>query len=135
MATIAYDMLLDGSIRNAFMHNIHVFNAVSKSALLGGLPVHWSELSLAPLVGIAYVVFSWNATLLWNKPFGPHQFIYFFFDTTVPGYGASIALLALLFALILFFVLFCTSELLLHCGLTVAWPRALALSGFCVPSS
>ena len=66
-----------------------------------------------------------HATPLRNKPFGPHQFIYFFFDTTVPGYGASIALLTLLFALILFFVLLST----------VAWPRALALSGFCVPPS
>ena len=113
MTRVTNGMLLDGSIRNVFMHNINVFYAVSESALLGGLPVRWSELSLAPLVGFAYVIFSWNATLLWNKPFGP-QFIYFFFDTTVPGYGASIALLALLFALILFFALFYTSELLLH---------------------
>lgn len=94
------------------MHNINVLYAVTETALLGGLPVRLSELSLAPLVGIAYVIFSWNMTMVWNKPQGP-QFIYFFLDTTLPGYQPTIALLGLMSALFLFFLLFCASGSLL----------------------
>ncbi|KAL7570044.1 hypothetical protein ACA910_017083 [Epithemia clementina (nom. ined.)] len=100
------------SWRNVFMHNINVFYALTETALLGGLPVRWSDISLAPLVGLCYVIFSWNMTMVWNKPHGP-QFIYYFFDTTLPGYQTTISLLVLLVALLLFFVLFCASESLL----------------------
>ena len=96
-----------------FVHNISVFYCVSECALLGGLPVRWTELSFSPLVGIVYVIFSWNMTMNWNKECGP-QFIYFFFDTTIPGYGTSYALLALLAALVLFFALFCSCNSILQ---------------------
>ena len=46
---------------------MNVFFAVTESALLGGLPVRWSEISLAPLVGCAYVMFTWSMSMSWNK--------------------------------------------------------------------
>ena len=116
------------------MHNMNVFFAVTESALLGGLPVRWSEISLAPLVGCAYVIFTWSMSMSWNKrEHGPQvrhgiavgtekslmfnrlqncffQFIYFFFDTTLPGFAPSIALLALMIALLIFFVIFASCE-------------------------
>mmetsp|Transcript_21304 Transcript_21304/g.27514 ORF Transcript_21304/g.27514 Transcript_21304/m.27514 type:complete len:317 (+) Transcript_21304:273-1223(+) len=101
------------TVRNIFMHNINVFFAVSESALLGGLPVRWTEISLAPLFAIAYVVFTWNMTTSWNKREHGVQFIYFFFDTTLPGYTCTIALVALMGALLIFFVIFCSCEKLL----------------------
>uniref|UniRef100_A0A7S2YHD4 Uncharacterized protein n=1 Tax=Entomoneis paludosa TaxID=265537 RepID=A0A7S2YHD4_9STRA len=101
------------SVRNIFMHNLNAFFALSESGLLGGPPVRFTDISLAPLVGIAYVVFTWNMSMSWNKPEHGPQFIYFFFDTTLPGYTASIALIGLLVALITFFVIFSSCEHLL----------------------
>lgn len=103
------------SMRNIFMHNINALFTLSEVAILGGTPVRWSDVSLAPLVGICYVIFSWNMNMSWNESkYGP-QYIYFFFDTTLPGYIPSVSLIGLLIALILFFVLFCICEsLLIH---------------------
>lgn len=95
------------------MHNINVLYAITESVYLGGLPVRLSEVSLAPLVGVAYVLFTWNMTRMWAEPQHGPQFIYFFFDTTIPGYQPTIALLALLVTMLLFFFLFCASERLL----------------------
>jgi hypothetical protein len=59
------------------VHNGNVLLALTEISLTGGLPVRWSEVSLGPLLGIAYVVFSWNMTDKLNtKQHGP-QFIHF----------------------------------------------------------
>ena len=103
-----------GSGRNCIMHNMNVIFALTESCLLSGLPVRWSEVATAPLWGCLYVLFSWNMTMQLNdKEHGP-QFIYFFFDTTVPGYTCSIALLVLLMVLLAFYAAFCTTEIVLN---------------------
>lgn len=95
------------SFRNLMMHNANSFYVLVEVALLGGLPVRFSEVSLAPLFGITYVIFSWSMSRpgLWTDAKHGPQFIYFFFDTTL-GKFSSVALLVLLCALLLFYVLF-----------------------------
>ena len=100
-------------VRNIFMHNLNVVFALSESALLGALPVRWSDVSLGPLVGCAYVIFSWMMVNSWNEPKYGCQFIYFFFDTTLPGYTHSIVLFALLSVLIIFYAMFASTEMAL----------------------
>lgn len=103
-----------GSLRNILMHNMNVFMAVTECFLLSGMPVRWSDCSLAPLWGCLYVVFSWFISLSWaSKEDGPH-FLYFFFDTTVPGLTPSLALLFLLIFLLTFYAFFCSAEELIH---------------------
>jgi len=95
------------SLRNKMMHNANVLLALTESCLLSGLPVRWSDAALAPLWGVLYVLFSWSMTHRWNDPVqhGP-QFIYWFFDTTLPGYAVTKALAALLLALMAFYGIF-----------------------------
>ena len=89
---------------------MNVLFALSESFLMGGLGVQWSHFCFGPLVGTGYVLFSWAMTAQWNKPeYGP-QFIYFFFDTTLPGYTTTIALLALLTVLTVFYGIFCACD-------------------------
>jgi hypothetical protein len=100
------------TLRNILMHNMNVVMATTEIALLGGLPVQWSHVSLAPLVGCAYVVWSWNVTHIWNSPEHGPQFIYFFLDTTL-GSTASLALVALLVVLIIFYSIMVAAESIL----------------------
>lgn len=99
------------NLRNCMMHNANVLFALSEAALLGGVPVRWSDVSFSLLVGIAYLVFSWQMSCSWAnaEKVGP-QFLYFFFDTTLPGYSSSIAILALMAVLLLFHGLFVVAE-------------------------
>jgi hypothetical protein len=101
-------------LRNKLMHNANVMMSLTEAALLGGLPVHWKHVSIGPLVGVAYILFTWAMSTSWNdtSKVGP-QFIYFFFDTTLPGYTPTIALLVLLFVLMLFFSFFAACDFLL----------------------
>ena len=99
--------------RNRLMHNANVFMALVETALLGGLPVHGSHVAVGPLVGCMYVLFSWSMTLQWNPSQGP-QFIYFFMDTTLPGYAPSVALVALLLVMMVFYAFFCWASALLR---------------------
>jgi hypothetical protein len=101
------------SIRNILMHNCNVLVALTESYLLSGLPVRWSEATVAPLWGCIYVIFSWNMVYAWNERRHGPQFIYFFLDTTLPGYTCSIALVALLVVLLTFYAVFCTAHDLL----------------------
>ena len=97
--------------RNKLMHNINVVFAMTETSMLGGMPVMWQHVSFAPLVGSAYIIFSWLIQNKWTKDHaknGP-QFIYYFFDTTLPKM-ASIALLALLFVLMVFYAAFVVME-------------------------
>jgi hypothetical protein len=100
------------TLRNILMHNMNVVMATTEIALLGGLPVQWSHVSLAPLVGCAYVVWSWNVPHIWNAPEHGPQFIYFFLDTTL-GSTASLALVALLVVLMIFYSLMVAAESIL----------------------
>lgn len=101
-------------IRNMLMHNANVVMSLTEAALLGGLPVRWSHVSIGPVVGIAYILFTWAMSTSWNDTakVGP-QFIYFFFDTTLPGYTSTIALLVLLVVLMMFYAFFASCDLLL----------------------
>jgi hypothetical protein len=101
------------SLRNVMMHNVNSVYAVTELALTGGLPVRCNELSLLPLYGVVYVIFSWSMTMSWNEPSAGPQFIYFFFDTTLPGYKPTLALLALLSALLVIFGILCMCEQIL----------------------
>jgi hypothetical protein len=110
--------------RTLLMHNGNVLLALTEIALTGGLPVRWSEVSLAPLLGISYVFFTWHMMDKWNdKEHGP-QFIYFFFDTTL-GATTSYALVALLVVLLIFYMLFVSVELILA-YMDGGWPFHVA---------
>jgi len=104
--------------RNVMMHNMNSVFALTEMALLGGLPVHWPYVSVPPLVGCAYVIFSWLvAGALANQPGqdGP-QFLYNFLDTTL-GKTYSIAIVFLAIAMMIFFAIFATAgELLKFIG-------------------
>jgi hypothetical protein len=98
--------------RTLLWHNANVFMALSEAALMGGIPVHFAHIGMAPLFGLAYVLFTWSMIHQWAEPkYGP-QFIYFFFDTTL-GRTTSIALLVLLAILMIFYSLFSVVELVL----------------------
>ena len=100
--------------RNVMMHNMNALFALSEIALMGGVGVRWSHFAVSPLIGIAYVCGSWLMVWNWNKPeYGP-QYIYWFFDTTLPGYTTTIALLTLLAVLMVFFGIFCTCDQILE---------------------
>lgn len=93
-------------IKTLLKHNANVAFAVIEISLLSGMPIRIQDLPLAPLVGCLYVLFSWRMVRQWVKPqYGP-QFIYFFLDTTLPGYATSIAILGLLFVLMVSYAIF-----------------------------
>lgn len=102
------------SVRNILMHNMNVLMAVTECFFLSGMPVRWSDCSLAPLWGCVYVVFAWSISTSWVRREDGPQFLYFFFDTTVPGFTPSIALVFLLIVLLTFYGLFCSAEELTH---------------------
>jgi hypothetical protein len=95
------------SWRNKLMHNGNVLFAVLEVAVLGGLPLRWSHFTLAPIVGCVYVVFSWCMVTSWNTPDHGPQFIYFFFDTTLPGNTPTFVLLVLALVMTIFYAIFC----------------------------
>ncbi len=94
-----------GSFRNQMQHNINSVYALSEMALLGGLPLKFSHLSLPCLVGSLYILFSWFSCRSYARPeYGP-QYLYWFMDPTL-GNTTTLALVALLSSLILSFVIF-----------------------------
>lgn len=101
------------SMRNFMMHNMNVVFALTESCLLSGLPVRWSHAALAALWGSLYVLFTWFMIHRWNDPRHGPQFIYFFFDTTLPGYTATKVLALLLTILMVYFGIFCVQNALL----------------------
>lgn len=87
------------------MHNACIFMILIEVAILGNIPIELNHFPVAPLFGIAYVLFAWYMADKWRpKEDGP-QFLYFFLDTTL-GKATSISLLVLLFVLITFYVMF-----------------------------
>jgi hypothetical protein len=96
-------------------HNINTIITLSEVAILGGLPVRYSDFSVALALGVIYVLFTWSMMHRWNKDAGP-QFIYHFFDTT-QGIYTSVYIIILLVVLISFYTLFCgLHQLLDHLG-------------------
>lgn len=84
-------------------HNVNVIMVLMEVCLLGGMPIRARHVSVAPALGIVYVLFTWFMVPRWSNE-GP-QFIYFFLDTTL-GSTTSIALLILMVVLIVFYGLF-----------------------------
>lgn len=101
------------SWRNRMMHNANVVFALSEACIWSGLPVRWQDAAYAPLWGVLYVLFSWSMIHQWNDAKHGPQFIYFFFDTTLPGYTVTKILFLLLVVLMLFFAIFCSAKALL----------------------
>jgi len=85
-------------------HNANVIMSLIEVGLLGGLPVRFADMALAPLFGVLYIIFSWSFRFNW-VPSGEPQFVYFFLDTTL-GRTSTIALLFLLGILALFYAFF-----------------------------
>jgi hypothetical protein len=100
--------------RNQLQHNFNSIFSLVEVALLGGINVNFMHLSLATMVGIIYILFSWvmAVTYYGNKEVGP-QYIYWFFDTTL-GKTTTIALISLLVALTTFFGIFAGLERLIE---------------------
>jgi hypothetical protein len=82
--------------RTLMMHNANIFFSLTEVALLGGIPVRFADIALAPLFGLVYVIFTWSTRKAWApvEKEGP-QFLYHFMDTTV-GLATTIALVVLL---------------------------------------
>lgn len=92
--------------RNQLQHNLNSISVLAEATILGGPPVKFSHLSMAFLMGVVYISFTWTMAVVYfgNKKVGP-QYIYWFFDTTL-GKTATIAIVALTAALTFFFVVF-----------------------------
>jgi hypothetical protein len=86
-------------------------------------------MSLLPLYGIIYVLFTWSMAMSWNDPSAGPQFLYFFFDTTLPGLAPTIVLAALLAVLLASFGVFYACEYLLA---SIGGGSLLGHLAFCV---
>lgn len=87
--------------------------AFMEVALLGGLPVHMRHISLPILFGVTYIFFTWAIRNVWN-PKGGSAFLYFFLDTTLGAKATTVAIFALLAALVLFYSIFSGIEQVLQ---------------------
>lgn len=85
-------------------HNANVFLSLLEVGILGGLKLRFIDIAVAPLFGIAYVLFAWSIRFRWH-PSGAPQFPYFFLDTTL-GKTTSIALIGLVTVLLICYVVF-----------------------------
>ena len=118
------------SWRNVMMHNMNVLFALMEAALLGGVKVRWNHFAYAPLVGSLYVIFSWAMVMQWNPKNGA-QYIYFFMDTTLPGYTSTIAILILLTVLTIFYGIFCFGDVLLSVSGPTIWTHLTYVAAIC----
>mgnify|MGYP004076701403 CR=1 FL=1 len=99
-------------------HNANVVFVIAEVALVGGVPVETGHVAFAPLWGVLYILFAWWMAPRWDpshpKRYGA-QYMYFFFDTTLPGYAPTISMAALLLVLLVFHALFSmVDEALVH---------------------
>jgi hypothetical protein len=101
--------------RNQMQHNLNSVFALSEVALLGGINLNFRHLPLATFVGIVYILFTWVMAVLYygdRHTTGP-QYLYWFQDTTL-GKTTTLAMLALLIALTMFFGIFAGIEMLIE---------------------
>jgi hypothetical protein len=102
-------------LRNKLMHNGNAMMALAELCCLGSVPVVLQHVSFAPLYGLIYVLFSWNINDCINRTSDVGvQYLYFFFDTTVPGYFCSVALVALLSVMLFFYMIFASADVILQ---------------------
>lgn len=95
-----------GNFRNQMQHNANSIYALTEMALLGGLPIKLSHISLPCLVGCTYILFTWaNCRCYGNQPEDGPQYLYWFMDPTL-GRTTSIALVTLVGVLCLSFGIF-----------------------------
>merc|ERR1712165_521675 len=85
-------------------HNANIFMSLLEVGILGGMKLRFTDIALAPLFGLTYVLFTWSIKHRW-LPSGDPQFPYFFLDTTV-GKTTSYALVCLLIVLLVFYCIF-----------------------------
>lgn len=85
-------------------HNANIIFSLIEMGLLGSYTVRFTDMAVAPLFGLCYVLFAWSMKHVWLES-GEPQFLYFFLDTTL-GKGSTIALFALLVVLMLFYAIF-----------------------------
>lgn len=97
------------AFRNQMQHNLNSVFALSEMALFGGLPIQFSHISFSCFVGAVYIVFTWLTCYVFAAPEMGPQYLYWFMDPT-RGKSSTFALVALLFVLILSFVIFCAIE-------------------------
>lgn len=85
-------------VRNQLQHNANSIMSLMEVTLLSGTPIAFSHLSMATVIGCAYVFLTWVTGKFYfgNAEIGP-QYIYWFMDTTV-GKNTTIALACLAFA-------------------------------------
>lgn len=116
--------------RNQLQHNANAIFALLEVTLLGGLSVEFSHLSMASLLGFSYLVFTWFMSVFYfgSKTVGP-QYLYWFLDTTLEE-TTTMAVMALFFALVLFFGVFSVviGTLLGTSGADNALPASLPLN-------
>ena len=101
--------------RALLMHNANVIMVLTEVSLMGGLPVRSADFGVSALFGIVYILFTWSTMNRWAPEDGA-QFLYHFFDTTL-GMTTTLAILALLVTLMVFYGLFCVLHMVLeHLG-------------------
>lgn len=116
------------SFHGLVTHNLNVIFVMVEVCLLGGLPVLIEHMTIAPWLGILYVLFSWFMMTRWTPDRNPTT-LYFFLDPTL-GPKTSLALLALIMVLITFYILFSLlDKFLLSLMGAAILPRLLACIG------
>ncbi len=87
---------------------MHCLNTimVALEMYLASTPLILSLIPLAPLYGLAYVLFAWAYSPLACPESGP-QFYYFFLDTTLPKKQTCLSLIGLLAVLLVFYCIGC----------------------------
>ena len=102
--------------RSLVQHNANVMMALTEQALLGALPVRWELVSFINFLGCAYTMFLWSMYNFWGVDVSKHgpQFLYFFYDTTLPGVISGVILLGLIAVLLVFYGLFVSTGSILN---------------------
>mmetsp|Transcript_58375 Transcript_58375/g.66179 ORF Transcript_58375/g.66179 Transcript_58375/m.66179 type:complete len:399 (+) Transcript_58375:93-1289(+) len=93
-------------IRNQLQHNWNSIFVLTETALLGGIPVCLHHISLATGFGVCYMLFTWiTGKYYFGSPTVGPQYLYFFMDTTL-GNVTTYAMVGLLFAMTMLYLLF-----------------------------
>ena len=94
------------NFRNQLQHNCNSIFSLLEVTMLGGVPIAFSHLSMATVLGAVYILFTWFMATAYfgNKKVGP-QYIYWFMDTTLEQ-TTTMALAALASTLTVFYALF-----------------------------
>ena len=114
-------------------HNLNSLAALVEVGFFGGLPVRKTDASFAILFGLVYVAYTYAMAHSWplgqlglprTKPDAARQpqFIYPFFDPTLPGFLTTYCLLGLLAVLLGSHLLFCFANVLIRQNPWIAVP-------------